>query len=217
MAGIVKHQRQNSQEADDESASAERKKKKNSRSRNGCMTCRARKIKCDETPENCLNCERIHAVCPGYGNIQINRRELSQLQSQSSDDLTEAGIKRSRSLVSCEGCRRAKTKCVRDGQACTRCLQKNVPCVMEASDPDSPIWNESNLQQTPMIHQNYPDSNTSRPSLNFHDTETVNHFPDTIPSDCPPSWIPSPEVVDEARVPKLKWTFTLSRPNPSDD
>ncbi|KAI0973781.1 hypothetical protein F4678DRAFT_459268 [Xylaria arbuscula] len=217
MAGTVKRPHRTSQEVDDESASAD-KKKKNTRSRNGCLTCRARKIKCDETPESCLNCDRIQAVCPGYGNAQINRSDFNQLQGQSSDDLTEAGIKRSRSLVSCEGCRRAKTKCVREGPACAKCLQKNVPCVFQASDSDSPIWSGNNLQQAPMLHPDYQDSNKDNESLNSHDAQTIIQCPDPITSeDCQSSWAPSPAVADEARIPKLKWTFTLSLPNPSND
>ena len=33
------------------------------RSRNGCWPCKARKVKCDETPETCLNCQRTGETC----------------------------------------------------------------------------------------------------------------------------------------------------------
>lgn len=36
------------------------------RSRTGCRTCRARHIKCDETPGACNNCTRTKRVCEGY-------------------------------------------------------------------------------------------------------------------------------------------------------
>ncbi|KAI0430910.1 hypothetical protein F5Y09DRAFT_341232 [Xylaria sp. FL1042] len=217
MAGTVKRQRRTSEEAEDESATTE-KRKKNSRSRNGCLTCRARKIKCDESPESCLNCERIHVVCPGYGNTQINRSELNQLQSKSSDAVTEAGIRRSRSLMSCEACRRAKTKCVRDGPACSRCLQKNVPCIFKATDSDPPMQDASHVEQTGIIHPDYQDRNINYGSFDFQDIETVYHCPNPgNPEDGPSAWGSSSIVADQARVPKLKWTFTLSRPTDSID
>lgn len=37
------------------------------RSRNGCITCRRRKVKCDERrPGGCFNCERMRIQCEGY-------------------------------------------------------------------------------------------------------------------------------------------------------
>ncbi|OAP54165.1 hypothetical protein AYL99_11700 [Fonsecaea erecta] len=35
----------------------------NTRSRTGCLTCRARKIRCDEAQPNCANCQRGHREC----------------------------------------------------------------------------------------------------------------------------------------------------------
>ncbi|KAI1271185.1 hypothetical protein F5Y07DRAFT_27502 [Xylaria sp. FL0933] len=216
MVETVKRQRRASEEVEDESASND-KKKKNSRSRSGCLTCRARKIKCDESPGNCLNCERIHVVCPGYGNTQLNRNELL-LQSGSSDAVTEAGIRRSRSLVSCESCRRAKTKCVKNGPACSRCLQKNVSCVFKGPDSDLPMHDESHMEQTAMFNPEYQDRNTSHGSFDFQDLEIVNHCSNPLTSeDGPSSWGSSSGAADQARVPKLKWTFTLSRPTDSTD
>ncbi|KAI9814288.1 MAG: hypothetical protein M1832_005928 [Thelocarpon impressellum] len=36
------------------------------RSKTGCVTCRRRKKKCDETKPQCLNCQKNAAVCEGY-------------------------------------------------------------------------------------------------------------------------------------------------------
>lgn len=36
------------------------------RSRTGCITCRKRHLKCDETKPRCYNCARSHKVCLGY-------------------------------------------------------------------------------------------------------------------------------------------------------
>lgn len=36
------------------------------RTRTGCLTCRKRRIKCDERKPKCHNCERLKKVCMGY-------------------------------------------------------------------------------------------------------------------------------------------------------
>ncbi|EPE05890.1 c6 zinc finger domain protein [Ophiostoma piceae UAMH 11346] len=33
----------------------------------GCWTCKRRKVKCDERPQRCTNCERMDIPCDGYG------------------------------------------------------------------------------------------------------------------------------------------------------
>ncbi|KAI1427687.1 hypothetical protein F5Y12DRAFT_736471 [Xylaria sp. FL1777] len=205
-----------SEVTDDESAPTEKKKKRSSRSRNGCLTCRARKIKCDESPQSCFNCERIHTVCPGYDNPKVKRSDLNRFQSQSSNILTEAGIKRSRSLVSCDSCRKAKTKCVREGSACSRCLQKNIPCVFKELGSDTPIQGQSHVNQAVMIYTNYQDSNPNYETFNSKGTKIVDRGANSGTSrDCPSSWNPSPVMVEQIKVPRLKWTFTLSRPTRS--
>lgn len=40
------------------------------RTRTGCMTCRKRRIKCDERKPHCFNCERSRKVCLGYENVK---------------------------------------------------------------------------------------------------------------------------------------------------
>ncbi|CAH2350252.1 hypothetical protein CLIB1423_01S05908 [[Candida] railenensis] len=39
------------------------------RTRSGCLTCRKRRIKCDERKPHCFNCERSKKVCLGYENV----------------------------------------------------------------------------------------------------------------------------------------------------
>lgn len=39
------------------------------RTRTGCLTCRKRRIKCDERKPTCYNCERLKKVCLGYENL----------------------------------------------------------------------------------------------------------------------------------------------------
>lgn len=39
------------------------------RTRTGCLTCRKRRIKCDERKPHCFNCERSKKVCLGYESV----------------------------------------------------------------------------------------------------------------------------------------------------
>ncbi|KAK9461251.1 fungal-specific transcription factor domain-containing protein [Lipomyces oligophaga] len=41
-------------------------KAKQSKSRNGCVTCKAKRLKCDETKPTCLQCQKRHVECGGY-------------------------------------------------------------------------------------------------------------------------------------------------------
>ncbi|EFQ97156.1 hypothetical protein MGYG_00199 [Nannizzia gypsea CBS 118893] len=41
-------------------------KPKQSKSRNGCVTCKAKRLKCDETKPTCLQCQRRNVPCGGY-------------------------------------------------------------------------------------------------------------------------------------------------------
>lgn len=43
------------------------------RTRTGCLTCRKRRIKCDEAKPHCLNCQRSRKLCLGYEAIPKNR------------------------------------------------------------------------------------------------------------------------------------------------
>ncbi|KAH7230875.1 hypothetical protein BKA59DRAFT_320535 [Fusarium tricinctum] len=35
------------------------------KSRSGCITCKKRKLKCDEAEPACTRCVRAHLICPG--------------------------------------------------------------------------------------------------------------------------------------------------------
>ncbi|GAD94058.1 C6 transcription factor [Paecilomyces variotii No. 5] len=61
-------------DAQPEKKTATRGRKRQSRSgenwtRSGCLTCKKRRKKCDETRPSCLNCARLGRTCEGYGTI----------------------------------------------------------------------------------------------------------------------------------------------------
>uniref|UniRef100_A0A8H7K7E9 Zn(2)-C6 fungal-type domain-containing protein n=1 Tax=Bionectria ochroleuca TaxID=29856 RepID=A0A8H7K7E9_BIOOC len=57
----------NDTSADFSSARLRRRRQKFARSRNGCFTCKQRKVKCDELRPTCSHCERLNIECKWYG------------------------------------------------------------------------------------------------------------------------------------------------------
>ncbi|CZR58866.1 uncharacterized protein PAC_08758 [Phialocephala subalpina] len=116
--------------------------RKGERSRSGCITCRARKVKCDESPGACLNCGRLGVQCAGYSSGPLSKSIRSQLSAKRADPgLTEAGLERKRLRASCQPCRSSKTRCSGDHPACTRCQDKDFKCHYESRErrSDFPI------------------------------------------------------------------------------
>lgn len=61
------------------------------RTRTGCLTCRKRRIKCDERKPHCFNCERSRKVCLGYERLQggsqtVEDSEHAQQDLKDSDE-----------------------------------------------------------------------------------------------------------------------------------
>ncbi|KAL4912097.1 fungal-specific transcription factor domain-containing protein [Aspergillus aurantiobrunneus] len=102
----------------------QQQQRRNKRSRSGCNICRARKVKCDERPDGCANCERLLLQCSGYGRSTISP---SHTQRQAR-----------RTYRSCTACRLGRAKCSGERPACSRCLQKLLQCQYEANA--EPVW-----------------------------------------------------------------------------
>jgi hypothetical protein len=90
----------------------------------------------------CLNCERLHLECSGYGSGSgaALRAERPDSTGQGSGPLmiTEAGTKRRRTYRSCKACRACKTRCSGERPVCVRCAQKSLDCTY--SSGPSPAW-----------------------------------------------------------------------------
>ncbi|KAF4945729.1 hypothetical protein FGADI_11732 [Fusarium gaditjirri] len=67
-----------------------RRRNVKTRNRNGCVTCRARRLKCDETKPECNNCIRLCMPCGGYAN-QIIFKDQNKLFRQDSPRRTRSG------------------------------------------------------------------------------------------------------------------------------
>ncbi len=106
------------------------------RSKSGCQTCRARKIRCDERPEVCLNCEKLGLPCGGI----TTSPSTSKHEREPSDSPANAGVKRKRTFRSCKECRATKTRCSGDKPACGRCRKQQRQCNYE--DQSEPAWQQ---------------------------------------------------------------------------
>ncbi|KAH7323197.1 hypothetical protein B0I35DRAFT_194242 [Stachybotrys elegans] len=99
-----------------------------------CAQCRARKVKCDRRVSGCLRCERMKLPCSyiagELGDTNVHRR--SGTDNGSSQELTQAGIKRRRVQRSCQSCRAQKVKCS-GKQPCTRCESQTRSCIYSES------------------------------------------------------------------------------------
>lgn len=104
------------------------------RSRTGCLTCRARKIKCDEAAVRCSNCLRAALECVRSANNesfpQSARVELAS-SAVSNETLTQAGLRRRRVKRSCVPCQLGKRRCGGERPRCGRCLNRSLGCVYE--------------------------------------------------------------------------------------
>ncbi|OJJ46492.1 hypothetical protein ASPZODRAFT_66371 [Penicilliopsis zonata CBS 506.65] len=57
-----------------------RRRAQGTRSRRGCRTCRARHVKCDETPESCTNCTSTGRSCDGYDKHEVPQERAGKLR-----------------------------------------------------------------------------------------------------------------------------------------
>ncbi|KAH9209569.1 fungal-specific transcription factor domain-containing protein [Leptodontidium sp. 2 PMI_412] len=120
-----------------------RRSGKTTRSRSGCIICRARKVKCDERPGTCLNCDRLSISCSGYGSQTGSRRLQSPGHTQAPNGLTKAGTARRRIHSSCGACRSSKTRCSGEKPRCLRCIRKDLDCLYKSVP--APAWIRNTL------------------------------------------------------------------------
>ncbi|ODA82648.1 hypothetical protein RJ55_01156 [Drechmeria coniospora] len=95
----------------------------------GCRVCRARKVKCDDRPEGCRNCERLQLDCVGSNG------------DAPSSPITAASLRKIRTYRSCQACRLSKTKCNGGRPKCARCEVKGAECLYDGGS--APRWTRS--------------------------------------------------------------------------
>ncbi|RYP21992.1 hypothetical protein DL765_001898 [Monosporascus sp. GIB2] len=96
---------------------ANRTQKKTSQT---CITCRARKVRCDGRRDVCQNCERLGFTC--------------SFQDKSSphpdtDSITSFSLPRRRVRLACINCHSRKARCSGETPKCARCQAQGIDCV----------------------------------------------------------------------------------------
>lgn len=89
-----------------------------------CVTCRARKVRCDGRREVCSNCDRLGFNCT-YEDPNSDPNGLSSGPS--------FPLPRRRVRQACESCHSRKARCSGDTPACQRCRNQGIECVYRAS------------------------------------------------------------------------------------
>lgn len=96
-----------------------------------------KKVRCDERPGVCKNCEKLGLLCTGAapfsGQISVHDAEAKSVN-------VTPGIKRKRTFRSCTACRASKTRCSGGKPVCVRCQEKSVRCDYE--DLSEPAWKQ---------------------------------------------------------------------------
>ncbi|KAF9877255.1 hypothetical protein CkaCkLH20_05521 [Colletotrichum karsti] len=89
-----------------------------------CVTCRARKVRCDGRRDICCNCERLGFTCT-YEDPNSDPNGLSSAPS--------FPLPRRRVRQACESCHSRKARCSGDTPTCVRCRAQGLECVYRAS------------------------------------------------------------------------------------
>ncbi|CAE6416539.1 unnamed protein product [Rhizoctonia solani] len=78
------------------------------RSSTGCLTCKTRRKKCDETKPKCLRCQRLGVECPGYVYVAYKNQRAQRLRTLPAPPRINAPVLRSppesRAIEPSHGC-----------------------------------------------------------------------------------------------------------------
>jgi hypothetical protein len=105
------------------------------------------KVKCDERPGGCTNCERLGLPCASYytrGQEQ-EPSDIARVENHaglSKQNLTTDSFRRKRERIyrACVECRMSKTKCNGVKPSCMRCQQRRIKCMYEKTPQSLPAW-----------------------------------------------------------------------------
>ncbi|KAL5523610.1 hypothetical protein ACEPAG_7783 [Sanghuangporus baumii] len=95
---------------------SQRKRPKYTRSKTGCLTCRAKKIKCDEGKPNCHRCEHAHRECTWPDPAPLKKKPVARKSVAVQD--TASGLETA-SRASGSSASRDATPCTRDVDSST--------------------------------------------------------------------------------------------------
>lgn len=186
----------------------------NRRSKTGCMTCRARKVRCDlqhGSSDSCGRCARLKLECVRSENESLPQeaRMAMSMTANRRRDLNQAGLHRIRTGSSCRFCRSRRQKCSGGKPSCARCVKVGRECtydrpgkrsqsmvVIFGPGQDDSDWAGENAIDAPDGVQG--NENTRETGS----TRQRNSIPATVPSEPASSLAPelSPELVSRGGI-----------------
>ncbi|KAK0668074.1 hypothetical protein QBC41DRAFT_322662 [Cercophora samala] len=87
-----------------------------------CITCRARKVRCDGRKGTCTNCERLGFACSYDEHLGV---EVVQTDAT----VSRIAIPRRRVRRACQNCHEKKARCSGSTPSCDRCTAQGLHCV----------------------------------------------------------------------------------------
>lgn len=94
----------------------------------GCLTCRRRKVRCDEAQPTCVRCQKANRVCLGYVRAKEPLPTTAALINK------DPGVA-VRSRSGCTTCKLRKLKCDEAWPVCKRCLRAGRTCRRDIAKP----------------------------------------------------------------------------------
>ncbi|GAB1313792.1 hypothetical protein MFIFM68171_04002 [Madurella fahalii] len=102
------------------------------RTANTCVTCRARKVRCDGRRGICTNCERLDFACSYDENANV---EMVQGGSHGAP----ISVPRRRARQACQNCHARKARCSGSLPSCDRCRAQGLECVYRPGKRSLPL------------------------------------------------------------------------------
>ncbi|EAQ82970.1 hypothetical protein CHGG_10788 [Chaetomium globosum CBS 148.51] len=99
---------------------------------NTCVTCRARKVRCDGRRGICTNCDRLGFSCSYDENVGV---EVVQGEGNG----TAISVPRRRVRQACQNCHARKARCSGSMPSCDRCRAQRLECVYRPGKRSLPL------------------------------------------------------------------------------
>jgi poly [ADP-ribose] polymerase len=114
------------------------------RTSNTCVTCRARKVRCDGRQGICANCERL-----GFGCSYDESVGVEVVGPGESNGSTAISVPRRRVRQACQTCHARKARCSGSLPSCDRCRAQGLECVYRPGKRSLPMPNLAQATSPP--------------------------------------------------------------------
>ncbi|KAL8419371.1 hypothetical protein RB594_002554 [Gaeumannomyces avenae] len=115
------------------------------RTSNTCLTCRARKVRCDGRRDVCTNCERLGFGCTYHDALTARGSAapgtsagLAGPEGESAMSALALALPRRRVRLACANCHSRKARCSGSLPKCDRCRARGIECVYQPGKRSRP-------------------------------------------------------------------------------